>query len=315
MLRSHAIQRELQRARIHYTGSDHVIHILCPFHADSATPSLAIYPAAKPSYYCFSCHAKGSWSDLAAVLKVSRDIEVSVDDRSNSRLLRQLRRMVDTKPVLPPGISPWSLGPWRGFEAETLAAVHSLWWFDEASRARRVLWPIWGRDESLVGWTSRLLDKVEDAPKYRNLPRMAALQTMWPVPTRNLESLDRSLCVIVEGIPDAIRLLAMGVPTLSNLGTAWSHTRTAMLADLGFREVLVSCDGDAAGRKANLRIGYELRKALGEKRVTVWEWSDSVDPGDAPEVEIDALLTELRLPKRPHPWLSCLPPLLPEWSL
>jgi DNA primase len=223
--------------------------------------------------------------------------------------------MVDTKPMLPPGISPWNLGPWRGFEVETLAAVHSLWWFDEASRARRVLWPIWGRDESLVGWTSRLLDKVEDAPKYRNLPRMAALQTMWPVPTRNLESLDRSLCVIVEGIPDAIRLLALGVPTLSNLGTAWSHTRTAMLADLGFREVIVSCDGDAAGRKANLHIGYELRKAIGEKRVTVWEWSDSVDPGDAPEVEIDALLAELKLPKRPHPWLRCLPPLLPEWSL
>jgi DNA primase len=298
VIHAEAVRRALQRARVPFVGSDRVIHIHCPFHADSATPSLAIYTD-KLHWYCFGCSTKGSWDTLAEALNATKDLEISYDQAANTRLLRYLRAMKPSQPRLPPGVSTWSLGPWRGFSTEVIQSVHSLWWYDEASRARRVLWPIWGRDESLIGWTSRLLDKVEGAPKYRNLPRMAALQTMWPLPTRNLENLDRSLCVIVEGIPDAIRLLACGVPTISNLGTAWSDTRTLLLTDLGFREIIVSCDGDEAGRKANRKIGYSLRREFGS-RIKVWDWSDSTDPGDAPQFEIDALLSELQLPKRPH---------------
>lgn len=314
MIHAEAIKRALVRARIDYMGSDRVIHIHCPFHADQATPSLAIYTDREPHWYCYGCKRHGNWSDLATAIKAPTELEaLELDHKSSTRLLRYLHSLPEDQPILPPGIQPWSLGPWRGFAQEVLAQLHSLWWYDSASRARRVLWPIWARDESLVGWTSRLLDKVENAPKYRNLTRMNALRTMWPWPTRNLEQLDRSVVVIVEGIPDTIRLLHAGVPTISNLGTAWSSTRTLMLADLEFKEVVVSCDGDPAGRAANLKIGMELRKHWGNK-VTVWEWSDSVDPGDAPQFEVDGLIAELRMKPEPHPWLGCLPPLLPSWQ-
>jgi DNA primase len=190
--------------------------------------------------------------------------------------------------------------------------VRAQWWYDDIDRVRRIVWPIWTLEKELVGWVGRDIDNPKGSPrKYRNMPNMNAVKTLYPLPL-NRDYPERTV-ILVEGIPDALRLLQAGLPALANLGTAWSKTRTHLLMSMEFTRVILAFDGDEAGHRANLEIGQKLYP-LGIDR-EVWEWPEGSDPGDAPYEEIKRLRQEVmpRGAPKPHPWLLAAPTIQRHW--
>jgi DNA primase len=155
------------------------------------------------------------------------------------------------------------------------------------------------------------MDNRAEGRKYRNMPRMEALHTLWPIPTDTIYP-ERKL-VLVEGITDALRLLMFGIPALANLGTAWSEARTDLVRFLLQSDrVVLAFDPDTPGQQATFRVGHAL-KACGAK-IDVWKWSEGHDPGDAPIEEVNELRKEVldpRTPQGPHPWIRLGPRSLP----
>jgi DNA primase len=306
-----AVIRALKAAGVRFQEGGRMIHTWCPFHPDRDTPSLVIYTDHDPvKWYCFGCRAHGLWEKLAQALKAG-DLERDWDDpRAYKHLSQVFRQMVRSDPALPPLTRPWTFGRWREFSEGALNKVHARWWYDEIDKVRRILWPVWDSDSSLVGWVARDLDNRAEGRKYRNMPRMEALHTLWPYPINPVYP-ERSL-VLVEGITDALRLLEVGIPALANLGTAWSLDRTALVGLLEIERVVLAFDPDSAGEQATFRVGHALRQS--PVQVDVWRWSEGHDPGDAPIEEVHELRKEVldrRTPEGSHPWIRLGPRSLP----
>jgi DNA primase len=314
LIHKRAIIRALRAARVKYEeGGRRLIHIWCPFHPDRETPSLVIYTHESPvAWYCFGCRAHGKWEQLAEAMamgQLDRDWE---DPKAFKNLADDLKGLVVLDPALPPLTRPWSYGDYRGFSSQSLSRVQSLWWYDEIDQVRRIVWPVWDRESSLVGWVGRDLDNLEGSGrKYRNMPRMEATDTFWPLPINSYYP--ERVLILVEGITDALRLLQKGLPALAILGTAWSNTRTVLLSKMGIEKIVLAFDPDVAGNEATNKVAWQIIQAFGEANVFKWEWPDGVDPGDASDEQIEELRTTV-MPKGrvgPHPWLRFLPKTIP----
>jgi DNA primase len=307
-----AVIKALKSARVRYQEGGRMVHTWCPFHPDRETPSLVIYTNRDPvRWYCFGCRAHGFWDKLAEALKTG-DLDRDWDDpQAFKHISHSLKRMIAQDPALPPLTRPWTYGQWREFSGQSLAKVHARWWYDEIDKVRRILWPVWDPEGELVGWVARDMDNRAEGRKYRNMPRMEALQTLWPIPVHAIYP-ERRL-VLVEGITDALRLLAEGIPALANLGTAWSPARTALVQSrLQAERIVLAFDPDTPGQQATYRVGHAL-KASGAQ-IDVWKWSEGHDPGDAPIEEVNELRKEVMDPRTPegsHPWIRLGPRSLP----
>jgi len=294
-----------------------MIHIWCPFHPDKETPSCVIYTHRDPvKFYCFGCRSHGEWDKLAEALKAGKLTRDWADPRAYKHLSDAIKQLVKVDPSLPPMTRPWTYGAWREFNSKALVNVQARWWYDEIDKVRRILWPVWDADADLLGWVARDLDDRAVGRKYRNMPGMEALHTLWPVPI--YPKYPERVVVLVEGITDALRLLSFGIPALACLGTAWSKARTTLLEHyLCIERIVLAFDPDSAGNSATFKIGYTLRRAFGSESIAVWSWSEDHDPGNAPVEEVLALRKEVldpRTPGGPHPWLRLGPRTLPvEW--
>lgn len=315
MIYKRAVIKALKTAGVRYQEGGRMVHTWCPFHPDRETPSLVIYTNRDPvRWYCFGCRAHGVWDKLAQALKTG-DLERDWDDpRAYKHMAQTFKQMIRADPALPPLTRPWTYGKWREFSEQALMRVHARWWYDEIDKVRRILWPVWDPEKMLVGWVARDMDNRAEGRKYRNMPKMEALHTLWPIPIDTIYP-ERKL-VLVEGITDALRLLMFGIPALANLGTAWSEARTDLVRFLLQSErVILAFDPDTAGQQATFRVGHAL-KDCGAK-IDVWQWSEGHDPGDAPIEEVNELRKEVLDPRTPegvHPWIRLGPRTLPvEW--
>jgi DNA primase len=154
----------------------------------------------------------------------------------------------------------------------------------------------------------------KSSKKYRNMPKMNALNTLYPVPDDLLYP-ERTV-ILVEGIPDALRLLQSGLPALANLGTSWSTARTNILRNLRVKRVILAFDGDEAGHRANDDIGKKLFALGPGVEREVWEWPKGEDPGSAPYSDIKQLRKEVLPRSAPHdihPWLIAAPKPSIDW--
>jgi len=315
MIHRRAVMRALQRARIPYReGGRRLVHIWCPFHQDRETPSLVIYTnESPPSWYCFGCRAHGTWESLAEAIRAGKLDKDWEDPKAGRNLLEDLKGLVSLEPCLPPLTRPWQDGDYREFSGTTLARIQSRWWYDEIDRVRRLVWPVWDMGGDLVGWVGRDLDNLEGSErKYRNMPHMEAVTTLYPLPLDH--KYPERTVILVEGITDALRLLQLGLPALAILGTAWSRTRTWLLHLLSIHRVVLAFDPDDAGEEAKQKIGRQLSREFGSENVFEWEWPDGKDPGEAELEVIEQLRCEAvdpRTPKDTHPWLYMAPKAIP----
>lgn len=308
MIHKRAVVQALRAARVPFQESRSILHLLCPFHKDKETPSLVIYTNKSPvNFYCFGCRRHGTWNDLAPVIAAGELASDWDDPEAASNLLAEIRRLFPDTPALPPDARPWTSGAWRGMSEISLAQVRSRWWYDEIDSVRRILWPVWDVHAELMGWVARDIDNLKGSPrKYRNMPGMKALGTLWPLPTDGDEP--ETTVVLVEGILDALRLLNAGIPALAALGGGWGQDRTSLLTGyLAAERVVLAFDGDPAGQGAARKVYGHLKRYFGAQNIWLWEWPDGADPGDAPQEEVDALRKEIGGTPRLHPWLLGTP--------
>jgi DNA primase len=309
-----AVVKALQRARIPFqSGGQRLVHIWCPFHQDRDTPSLVIYTNESPvGWYCFGCRAHGLWDDLAAAIKAGKLDRDWDDPRAARNLSDDLKNLISMEPALPPLTRPWRDGDYREFSVHTLMGIQTRWWYDEIDKVRRIVWPVWDPAGELVGWVGRDLDNLKDSErKYRNMPHMEAVTTLYPLPDLNNHYPERTV-ILVEGITDALRLLQMGLPAQAILGGVWSKARTWLLHVMGIERIVLAFDPDDAGDEARKTVGRELAKEFDE--ILEWEWPDGKDPGEADLETIEQLRCEAvhpKTPNDPHPWLLMAPKEVP----
>jgi len=107
----------------------------------------------------------------------------------------------------------------------------------------------------------------------------------------NIDNVAPPLCIVVEGVFDALRLRQYAI---ASLGTTLSDYQIDLLRTKGFRGIVVMRDGDEAGRTA-ARKDADALVAMGF-RVCVAQLPDGVDPGSASERQLAEALDSMSPP-------------------
>jgi DNA primase len=107
--------------------------------------------------------------------------------------------------------------------------------------------------------------------------------------------------VLVEGPRDALRLIQMGIPACSILGThSWSDNKRRLLEFAGVTRLITMFDGDEAGYKAHLLVRENVQKTFDYSAVKLWKYpipeghpEDKLDPGNCPKPMLVRLKKQL----------------------
>jgi DNA primase len=98
--------------------------------------------------------------------------------------------------------------------------------------------------------------------------------------------------VLVEGAPDALRVMEAGYPAVASLGAELTEVQAEKLAGLN-KQVLVAFDNDEAGREGAVKAITRLQA----KKVWARSWSPLQafeDLGDTPRQEVRAWVEDWR---------------------
>ena len=143
----------------------------------------------------------------------------------------------------------------------------------------RVIFPIINTRSKVIGFGGRIIGDGE--PKYLNSPESDVFSKRNNLFGLNLtrESIKKKDCaIIVEGYMDMVSLYQSGVTnTTATLGTALTPNQCSMLSRYT-KNIVLSYDADAAGRKAALR-GIEIIRDAG-LNVKVLHVPDGKDPDE-----------------------------------
>jgi hypothetical protein len=277
--------QQLEAAGIDYDVKRDFIHVSCPFHQHSGTKRKLGFSRTTGGMHCWVCEKKGHWNEYAELKRLECFSSQDPRLKDFEALRKQFDALVkNDAPAAPDWVERWR-GRWRGLEGPFLRQVPSYLWFDEASDARRILWPIY-MDAVFMGCTAARLH-TSTFPKTRNFPGLAANKLLWPFDhelVRNSKTV-----VLVEGQFDALRLLHAGIPAVSILGTGnWSLHKLNRLAVRGVERLIVVMDGDVAGEFAQQEIIEAARSRFDVRAVPLPDPTaeerergiDVIDPGN-----------------------------------
>ena len=120
----------------------------------------------------------------------------------------------------------------------------------------RIVFPIFNLFEKVVGFGGRILEKVENAPKYLNSPSTPVFEKknlLYGLNFTKEAIRKRDFAILVEGYMDFASLFQNGVMEVAaSLGTAFTE-RHAKLIRRFASKVYLSFDADEAGLKAAVR--------------------------------------------------------------
>lgn len=238
---------ELESRGIRYQLSRQFINVSCPFHEHSGTKLKLGFSRTSGGMHCWVCEKKGHWNEYAALYDLQTFGVNDVRLHDFEALKRQFDALLHERTVeSPEWLERWR-GTWRGLDGHFLRAVPSYLWFDEASDARRILWPVYMDDRFKGCMAGRL--RSDTWPKVRNLAGLDAKRILFPFDHPLVRQ--SKAVVLVEGQFDALRLLSHGVPAVSILGTGnWSTHKLNRLAARGVERLVLVMDGDLAGEQA-----------------------------------------------------------------
>jgi hypothetical protein len=284
----HFIIEQLEAKGLQYNVKRDFIHVSCPFHEHSGTKLKLGFSRRTGGMNCWVCSKKGHWNEYAKLLGLETFDSDDAKLQDFSSLLKEFDRSIDSRvPEGPSIVAPWT-GVWRGLPAEFLSGVPSYAWYDQHSSADRILWPMYVNDEFLGCKAARANPNDHSVlPKSRALPGFKADKILFPF-DHPLVKGSKSI-VIVEGEPDALRLLYHGIPAVSTLGTGgWNHYKRALLASRRYDRVVACGDGDLAGENFNEMLQKDLEE-LFDFRVMPFgdptreecdQGIDALDPGN-----------------------------------
>lgn len=309
--------------------------ILCPYHSEK-TPSARVFHdnGYLRCYGCGASKAYSVWSKEYGLMKMGKDRLPENGEVPKSRFLDKLLnsptadasegdseakledlRLFDfDSPVAGKiGVSR----KWRGFSVRFLRDSIGARLAYREDNGRHYVWlPVWVRGR-LRGFILATLKKAEKGrPSYLNAPGKWSLRYgLFPLDSALflMEEKSLSTLVIVEGPRDALRLIRMGIPAVSMLGThSWTDTKSRILELSGIKTIVLMLDGDQAGKKATrfLKTGKRtpneepvikpLSSFFKVKTVRLWNLEvpedfpeSAYDPGNMPEELINNIIQPL----------------------
>lgn len=143
----------------------------------------------------------------------------------------------------------------------------------------RVIFPIEDLGGRVLGFGGRVLEAVENAPKYLNSPESPIYhkgRTLYGLGWSRGAIRREEVALVVEGYVDYVSLAAHGIPNaVAPLGTALTEEQAALVRNYAPRAILLY-DSDKAGLKATFRSADQLLRAGVE--VLVATLPDGEDP-------------------------------------
>lgn len=268
---------ELDAAGIQYDVARNFIHVSCPFHSHSGTKRKLGISRRNGGLNCWVCDKKGHWNEYARLKGLGTFGSSDAKLQDFRTLARQFDELVADRTVESPDwVERW-VGTWRGLSGDFLRSVPSYLWYDDASEARRILWPCYMDGRFRGCMASRL--HADTFPKIRNLRGLDAKRVLFPF-DHPVVRRSRGVC-LVEGQFDALRLLSLGVPAVSILGTGnWSVAKLERLSGRGVDRLVIMMDGDEAGEVAADEIEAAAQNLFDTR---VLPLPPGQDPGSCPE--------------------------------
>lgn len=305
--------------------------ILCPFHSEKS-PSARVFHD-NGYLVCYGCGARKSysvWSTEYGLMKMGKgNLPINGEVPKNRFLTNLLNAPADEtdKAANLDDFKFLELNcdlakriglqtRWRGFPTKWLmSAVGAKLAFNTLTGRHYVWLPVVVRSR-LRGYVLAQLKKPADksVPSYINAPGKWSLRYgLFPLDASIDLMVEKGLTtiVVVEGPRDALRLLKLGIPAVSMLGThSWTDIKSRMLELSGVETVVLMLDGDKAGREATrfLRTGKRgsstepvinpLKESFRVRTVKLWNIEvgpdeEKPDPGNLPEETILEILQPL----------------------
>lgn len=145
----------------------------------------------------------------------------------------------------------------------------------------RLMFPVLGAGGSVLGFSGRLLDPEATERKYVNSPENPVYhksETLYGLPVARAAMRRNDRVILVEGNVDVVGMYQAGyAETVAPLGTALTERQVLILRRF-VREVVLTYDGDAAGRTASRKAAEMLAAEDVVCRVAVLP--DGTDPAD-----------------------------------
>lgn len=256
----HFIAEQLDKAHIDYYVGRGFISVGCIFHEHSGQKKKLGFSCRSGGMNCWVCGKKGHWNEYAHRM----NLETFEHDEVKLQDFAALKREFDSllahgEPETPDWLLPWERDRWRRLPRKFLITVPSYEWYDESSKANRILWPVYINDK-FKGCTTARIDPRDDKviPKTRNLGGLDAQKVLFPF-DHPLVIASKSI-VLVEGVFDALRLLYHGVPAVAILGTgAWDAHKLTLLALREVEKLIPAFDGDLAGERMVDKVTEEAQ--------------------------------------------------------
>ncbi len=128
----------------------------------------------------------------------------------------------------------------------------------------RVIFPIEDLGGRVLAFGGRILEAVENTPKYLNSPESPIYhkgRTLYGLGWSRGAIRKEGVALVVEGYMDYVSLAAHGIPNaVAPLGTALTDEQATLIGQFAPRAILLY-DSDKAGLKATFRNGDQLLRA------------------------------------------------------
>lgn len=313
--------------------------ICCPWHAEK-TPSGRVNhdPSGRGAgnFKCYGCGRTAGWNELAATLGLERlakfgfpkdgSVPITPENRFLTELFQEKKTVASQEDIVLMDLTDpiaKRIGVsrrWRGFSTSFLKEIGVKIAFNEESRRYYMWLPVFIRSK-LCGHILASIKKPTDKaiPSYLNASGVWSLKRgLFPFDSAIALMIKRGLktLVVVEGPRDALRLISLGYPAVSMLGThSWTDSKSRHLELSGVERLVVMMDGDSAGKHATSFLVSGKRKPSDEEQaitplreffktkiVKLWNLEvdenhseDKYDPGNLPEDLLHEILNPIVL--------------------
>lgn len=264
--------------------SSNSVSMLCPFHDDNKSPSLSMSLGGKAPpgvWFCFGCQEKGSWNKLALRLGLRT---VDSDDVSDYDASINNRKIELFKPEQEDelNLSPLREG-WKNYSIEFLNKFDAKRLWHEKYHEYFLFFPITHMGDYKGYIRARLVNDDKLGPKY-----WIRLEEKILYPIDMLLPYYTPVIVLVEGVSDVFRFLRYRIPTLAIFGTHSVLENTSdLLEALHVKKIIMCCDGDDPGRKANRKLAESFDLLGFDTRI--FPLPEGEDPDSVPYDYIEAL--------------------------
>lgn len=121
----------------------------------------------------------------------------------------------------------------------------------------RVMFPLWDDNGRIIGFSGRILERIENVPKYLNSPESPIFEknkVLYNLHRARLNIRKTGKVILFEGFMDVISASKVGVDNaIALMGTALSESHIVKMKRIA-KQLIICCDGDEAGWEAAKRF-------------------------------------------------------------